>query len=264
MGRVRISEALRRSGPALSAILFLVFCAACTPAGDETRRSPPESPAQTAAATKLDVTPGLKEIAAGRAAALLHVPEGYRPDKPMPLVVMLHGAGGSARHGIDLARSLADELGFLLLAPKSRGVTWDIIAERRFGADAAALDAFVAEVTGAYAVDRQRIAVAGFSDGASYALSVGLERGDTFSDIIAFSPGFMAPGRASGQPAIFISHGMADRVLPIDSCSRRLVPRLEQAGYSVRYIEFPGGHVVPPELARQALEALVGDGASGS
>nr|WP_295373902.1 PHB depolymerase family esterase [uncultured Sphingosinicella sp.] len=209
-------------------------------------------------ATKLAVTPGLKEITAGRAAALLHVPAGYRADRPMPLVVMLHGAGGSARHGIDLARALADELGFLLLAPKSRAVTWDIIAERRFGADASALDAFVARITGDYAVDPERIAVAGFSDGASYALSVGIDRGETFSDIIAFSPGFMAPQRAAGRPAIFISHGVADRVLPIDQCSRRLVPRLEQAGYRVRYVEFPGGHTVPPDLARQALEAFVG------
>ena len=42
------------------------------------------------------------------------------------------------------------------------------------------------------------------------------------------------------------------RKLPIDRCSRRIVPQLERAGYEVRYREFEGGHVVPPAIARQA------------
>ena len=58
--------------------------------------------------------------------------------------------------------------------------------------------------------------------GASYALSVGLTNGDLFSDILAFSPGFMAPAVRHGAPNIFISHGTQDTVLPIDRCSRRI------------------------------------------
>jgi phospholipase/carboxylesterase len=59
---------------------------------------------------------------------------------------------------------------------------------------------------------------------------------------------------------VFVTHGVADRVLPIDRCSRRLVPALRQAGYEVRYREFAGGHVVPPELAAEAADWLVGPG----
>jgi predicted esterase len=44
-----------------------------------------------------------------------------------------------------------------------------------------------------YTVDPARLGIAGFSDGASYALSLGLPNGDLFSHIIAFSPGFMRP-----------------------------------------------------------------------
>jgi hypothetical protein len=43
-----------------------------------------------------------------------------------------------------------------------------------------------------------------------------------------------------------------DEVLPINDCSRRLVPRLERAGYSVTYVEFDGAHAVPAELLEQA------------
>lgn len=188
--------------------------------------------------------------------ALLYVPSGYRPGRAAPLLVMLHGAGGSAGHSIGLARDHAERLGFLLLAPKSQGASWDVISGRRFGPDVTALDAALEDVFAAYSVDPGRVAVGGFSDGASYALSLGLINGELFSDILAFSPGFIAPAREQGRPRIFISHGMADRVLPIDATSRRIVPELKRAGYQVAYEEFAGGHQVPERIARRFFEAL--------
>lgn len=105
-------------------------------------------------------------------------------------------------------------------------------------------------------MDPARLAITGFSDGASYALSLGLTNGDLFSRVLAFSPGFAAPADRQGAPRIFISHGTADAVLPIDRCSRRIVPRLEQAGYDVTYVEFDGPHTVPPEIQRAAVDWL--------
>jgi phospholipase/carboxylesterase len=64
----------------------------------------------------------------------------------------------------------------------------------------------------------------------------------------------MAPNSQVGRPRIFVSHGTRDAVLPIDVCSRRIVPQLEKAGYDVTYIEFDGPHTVPPRVARQALD----------
>jgi phospholipase/carboxylesterase len=103
-------------------------------------------------------------------------------------------------------------------------------------------------------VDASRLAVGGFSDGASYALSLGVTNGDLFTHVIAFSPGFLAPAGKHGSPALFVSHGTRDRVLPIDVCSRRLVPQARREGYRVEYREFDGGHAVPPEIARGALD----------
>jgi predicted esterase len=72
---------------------------------------------------------------------------------------------------------------------------------------------------------------------------------------MAFSPGFIPSGvQKNGTPRIFISHGTQDQILPIDSCSRRLVPPLKQAGYDVKFREFDGPHAVPPQIAREALE----------
>jgi predicted esterase len=47
-------------------------------------------------------------------------------------------------------------------------------------------------------------------------------------------------------------------VLPIDSCSRRIVPQLESWGYDVSYHEFAGGHTVPASQAAGAVTWLAG------
>lgn len=197
---------------------------------------------------------GLHRLEAGsRRDSYLYAPRGCDPSTPAPLVLLLHGAGGHAHHGLDLLRHLADEHGMILLAPASLGPTWDVIVSRAYGPDVRLADSALEHAFGHYAVDPERIAVGGFSDGASYALSLGLANGELFRHVIAFSPGFIAPLHPRGRPRVFISHGIHDEVLPVDPCSRRIVPRLREAGYPVRYEEFDGGHVIPPEVARNAV-----------
>ncbi len=197
---------------------------------------------------------GLQPLMLGAARdSYLYVPATYRAKSPAPLVLLLHGAGGHARQGLDLLRSLADEAGVLLLAPASREHTWDLLVCRRYGPDVTIIERALEKVFSRYAVDSSRIAVGGFSDGASYALSLGITNGDLFTHVLAFSPGFVRPAGQEGSPRIFVSHGTRDRWLPIDSCSRRIVPQLERAGYEVHYQEFEGGHVVPPNIGREAV-----------
>ena len=184
--------------------------------------------------------------------ALLYAPSSDGGQQGLPLVVMLHGAGGSAQQGLAPFLPLAEEGGLILLAPQSRRETWDVI-RGGFGPDIAFLDAALEETFSRHLVDPNRIAVEGFSDGASYALSVGLTNGDLFKHIIAFSPGFMSPGEEQGTPRVFVSHGVYDNVLPIGRTSRQIVPRLEAVDYDVRYREFDGGHSVPAEIAEEAL-----------
>jgi phospholipase/carboxylesterase len=170
-----------------------------------------------------------------------------------PLVLLLHGPEEDARDGLAQLRGQADEPGIILLALSSRGPTWDSILGRgRYGADIAAIGRVLEHTFSRCAVDPTRVAVGGYSDAASYALSLGMANGDLFSDVLAFSPGRLAPTVQRGSPCIFISHETHDGWLPIDSCSHRIVPQLKRAGYEVRYREFEGGHVVPPSIAREA------------
>jgi phospholipase/carboxylesterase len=183
--------------------------------------------------------------------ATLHVP-GERPTAPVPLLVLVHGAGGSGDGILQRLRSFSDEAGVAVLAPDSRGGTWDAI-RGAFGPDVAFLDHALARVFELVDVDPTRVSVGGFSDGASYAISLGLLNGDLFSRVLAYSPGFFVGGPTQGRPRFFISHGTADEILPIDRCSRVIVPALQQRGYDVTFRPFDAGHTIPPNIARAGM-----------
>ncbi len=186
---------------------------------------------------------------------LVYVPAGYDPTRPAPFVLLLHGASHDADTVLAPLLPWADAAGLLLLAPDARQLTWDVIMGG-FGPDVAFIDGALAYIFARYAVDPRRLAIGGFSDGASYALSLGLTNGDLFSHIIACSPGFIAPGERRGQPRIFVSHGVHDQILPINRCGRWIARVLQRTGYDVDYHEFDGPHAVPPEIARGAVTWL--------
>jgi predicted esterase len=165
----------------------------------------------------------------------------------------MHGAGGTAEEALAPLRPYADDERLLLLAPKSTQSTWDVIAGG-YGPDVENLDRLLDQVSGSYPIRGRTMA--GFSDGASYALSLGIGNGDVFDTVMAFSPGFSAARVRHGRARFFVSHGTEDKVLPIERCSRRLVPALERDGYSVAYEEFDGGHIMPQAIKDSAVDWL--------
>jgi predicted esterase len=189
---------------------------------------------------------------------ILFVPSGYKPEAPAPLIVLLHGAGGSGSGVFQRFAAVVETAGVVVVAPDSTGSTWDMMYGG-FAADVKYIDRVLKDVFPRVAVDPARIALAGFSDGASYALSLGLTNGDLFTRVAAFSPGYMMAGALHGKPPIYISHGTNDTILPINSTSRRLLPQLTSAGYKVRYHEFDGPHTVPPPIAEEGVQWIAGD-----
>mgnify|MGYP003861662637 CR=1 FL=1 len=184
--------------------------------------------------------------------ALLYVPKISSKN----LVVYLHGAGGSEEQGPKRLGALSEKLGFLLLSPASADRTWDAIRDG-FGADVQIIDASLRKVYAERNVERT--VVAGFSDGASYALGLGIRNAGLLSAVAAFSPGFIAGGTPpKTKSRIFVSHGIDDEILPIHSCSRQLVPRLKRDGHEVSYREFQGPHTVPAEIAEEGLRWVLG------
>jgi predicted esterase len=204
---------------------------------------------------------------------ILFVPKAATAGAALPLVVMLHGAGNRA-HGVAYTFAIGEELGAVVLAPDSRGSTWDAVrgssatwpgdvekgpdavdvsSSQWYGPDVAFIDRALKHTFARCPIDPARLALAGFSDGASYALSLGISNGDLFRSIVAFSPGFIPAVYPQSKPRIFVSHGTRDRILPIDLASRTIVPQLKEKGYDVTYREFDGEHRVPPEIGREGF-----------
>jgi predicted esterase len=188
---------------------------------------------------------------------ILWLPERVRG--PLPLMLLLHGAGGRGANMFRRIESYAADAGVAILAPDARGGTWDVIRDA-YGVDVRFIERALEKTFANVDIDPTRLSIGGFSDGATYALSLGLINGDLFRRIIAFSPGFFVGGMAHGRPAIFMSHGTGDPILPIDRTSRRILPALKKQGYTVTFREFDGGHEIPPHIAREGIRAAAATG----
>lgn len=189
--------------------------------------------------------------------AVLFVPAGLEARMPVPLFVMFHGAGGYPGKVLPFIEEHAEHRKFLVLAPYSLYPTWDIVIGGS-GPDLERLHRALTAVTSRYRVDRDHLAFAGFSDGASYALSIGITNGDIASHVIAFSGGFMSIFTQNGSPRVFIAHGLIDEQLPIVTSGRANAAALTSAGYEVQYVEFNGLHAIQPVIVGVAIEFFLG------
>ncbi|HJT15791.1 MAG TPA: PHB depolymerase family esterase [Thermoanaerobaculia bacterium] len=147
---------------------------------------------------------------------LVHVPRGYDPTRPTPLVISLHGAGGWPVQQMETSRwnALADEQRFIVAYPAASPNGGPRIwrdGDVRFIAD------LIDALEHTYNIDRKRIYANGLSNGGgmSFALSC------TLSDRIA-AVGLVAA--AQSLPWIWCNdrravpmidfHGTADPVVP--------------------------------------------------
>ncbi|MEM9313521.1 MAG: phospholipase [Pseudomonadota bacterium] len=189
---------------------------------------------------------------------LLHIPSGYRSSAavPTPLLIWLHGGGGSAKDAKTLFPA-ADEFGVVVLAPDSRHNTWDGI-DSPFGPDPNFIEKALRYTAERVHIDPQRITLGGLSDGASYALAIGRSNGDLFRHIVAVSAWRLRPpGPAQGQPRILVAHGRNDNVYPEWHSRHVLAPGLSEAGYDVTYHAFDGPHAVTAAAAQTIMRWII-------
>src|SRR5436190_5661495 len=237
------------AGGAFASIAFGSACVGAAQSKDDREGRLTARP-HSGATTSLKSGP-LGLVSAGRD-GVIQMPS-VMPAGKVPLLVFLHGATQNGAAMLRRVGPAADQLGIAVVAPDSRNGTWDAIRDE-FDEDVAFLNRTLDHVFERVNVDPARLAIGGFSDGASYGLSLGLVNGDLFPKVVACSPGFIIQAAAHGRPRLFFSHGKADQILPIDQCSRVIVPRLRSMGYDVTFREFEGRHEVPPGVAGEAMQ----------
>jgi phospholipase/carboxylesterase len=188
-------------------------------------------------------------LGTGRSARLRITPGPRR--KPRALILAFHGAGGSSAEGLFVFRGAWNVPGLVLVAPAALGNTWSAL-HREVDRDLETVNRALAEAWRRCRIDRRRVAVGGFSDGATHALSIGLQNGDVFRSVLALSPGGLLDVEHRGKPRVFIAHGTRDDVLPIGR-SDAAVRTLRSSGYPVTYRRFGGGHQVTEGISRTAV-----------
>jgi len=178
--------------------------------------------------------------------------------EPAPLIVALHGTGGTAEGFAPLWRRVASDLGAVLAVPQGinpagRGFDWGVV-EQGSHLVLRAIERARAEAE----IDESRIVVAGFSNGASQAFIQALLEPDRFAGVLSVS-GFyderVAPVRSGRRlPRFAILNGERDEEA---GNNRRAARALRAAGGKVKLEIYPGlGHSFPPDQERELRSAL--------
>ena len=184
-------------------------------------------------------------------------------------VVLLHGRGGSGEDILSLAQPLYRE-GLAYLAPQAAGHTWypnSFLAPREanepwLSSALTKVGSLVAEIETA-GIPRDRIVVAGFSQGACLATEFVASNPARYAGLIAFTGGLIGPpdanlhheGSLAGTPALFLS-GDPDPHVPWQRVQASAA-ELERMGASVTARRYPGRpHTVTAEELDLALTLI--------
>jgi phospholipase/carboxylesterase len=200
-----------------------------------------------------------------------HVPPGEGPHSTL---VLLHGWGANAQDLLGLAPTIHGG-NALVLCPQGstvvpfgggmHGYGWFPLVPGQppdvesFLRAAGSLRSFLAMAAERYPIDRERTAVAGFSQGGMMAYELGLREPERFAGLAALSawlPEELArelPRRPEheGFPVLVV-HGRQDTMIPVER-ARESREHLRPLGVSLTYREFDMGHEIQPEALRVIL-----------
>ncbi len=165
------------------------------------------------------------------------VPDGPRPPEGWPLVLALHGYGGSGRNVLEQGRwqALARAEGFALLAPDgtlqhadrpasifnnrrswNSGPSTGSPASERGVDDIGFLRTLVTQFVAEHRLDKRRVYATGFSNGAAMAFRVGAELPDWVVAIAPVANALLVPvGELKPPVSLLLIWGDADPLNPI-------------------------------------------------
>ena len=192
-------------------------------------------------------------------------PDGYRPGRPFPLVILMHGYGSNMSDLAPLVPMISRE-GCLFAFPNAPirldfglgmvGYAWSAPLEADFDEDGRAeslLESMVEDVTSRYGVEEGRVVLGGFSQGGMMAFRHGLRHADRFPGIVALSSRLPPQDRPSEagdttlSQRVFVAHGTLDGVIHVLE-GRSAHDVLSRSGYPAEYHEYDMAHQITYEV----------------
>jgi phospholipase/carboxylesterase len=185
----------------------------------------------------------------GLGSAVLLTPSEIDPGRRYPLFTVLHGAGRQDKMLVKACRNEPDHRDAFFLVPRSIEPTWDLIV----GGDRCDLDflEFAYDlIYRRYPIDPARQVLIGYSDGASYALSLAISNPGIFDAALCWAAGFaMYDGEntesGTSKPDIYLEYGTHDELFSFEQVALPMQQNLERAGYRVKFSVDEGGRHWP-------------------
>ncbi len=151
----------------------------------------------------------------------VHLPPRYDHRTPTPVVLVLHGAGGSPE-GVERVSGMsekADKENFIAVYPRGTGQTWN--SGKCCGDallndidDVAFFRKLIEKLERDYAVDPKRIFVTGFSNGGMMAYRLACELSDKIAAAAPVEGAQNLNCHPSNPVSIIVFHGTSDRLVP--------------------------------------------------
>ena len=207
---------------------------------------------------------GFVQLEEGAGRGVLLTPEKIDPARSYPLITVLHGAGRQDEMLVKACRGEPERRQAFFFVPRSVAPTWDLITgEGR--ADLEFLHYAYDLIYRRYPVDARSQCLVGYSDGASYALSLGLSNPGFFDALMVWAAGFVVldPATADAtapKPRLYLEYGTHDELFGFEQIALPMKRNLETAGYDVTFSVDEGGRHWPSgTFQREALDWYFGD-----
>jgi polyhydroxybutyrate depolymerase len=224
---------------------------------------------------------------------LLHIPKGYTGARPLPLVVVLHGAFSTAREMEKWSgwSRLADREGFIVIYPEGIGILgflqhWNAghccgKAVEDDWNDVSFIEEAIDGTSRQYTVDKRRIYMMGFSNGGMMTYRFAAERSSLLAAAASVSgainsrtsrdqPEWRMPAPERPVPFL-IMHGDADKTVPYEGgkpldrkSSREYRPVSDAAGFWVTVNKSIEGPVRKDTFDGQVIEESWTDSNNGN
>jgi polyhydroxybutyrate depolymerase len=164
---------------------------------------------------------------------VMHVPAGLSGEKPVPVVLVLHGAGMNGKLMVSFSgmNAEAERSGFVVVYPNGTGALGTFLTWNSGGVpgrdgsgqpdDVGFLRLVLDDLESQLPVDRRRVHAAGLSNGGMMVYKLAAELSDRIASVAAVAGTMTTPDPAPLRPVpVLHVHGTADRIVPYRGSGR--------------------------------------------